>query len=160
MSTEKKSRWTADAASRSSRGAATSETSHATRSQAPILVAEDDSEMRTVLCEALEAEGYRVVAVEDGEMLARHLKTGCQDDQSARYALVISDIRMPGETGLSVLEDLRSRDWATPVILMTAFGSDAAHEESRRVGANVILDKPFELDHLIRIVKRVVPRDG
>jgi DNA-binding NtrC family response regulator len=130
------------------------------RSQATILIAEDDSEMRTVLCEALEDEGYRVVSVEDGEMLARCLKDGCRRDESASFALVISDIRMPGETGLSVLEDLRSRDWATPVILMTAFGSHAAHEESRRIGANVILDKPFELDHLLSIVKRVVPLDS
>lgn len=113
--------------------------------------------MRRVLCDRLEIEGYRVIAIEDGKTLAQCLRTGRCHDQAVAFDLVISDIRMPGESGLAVLEDLRHRDWATPVILITAFGDHETHEESRRVGANVILDKPFELDHLLNIVKRVVP---
>lgn len=122
-----------------------------------VVVAEDEPEMRAILRDVLENEGYRVVAVQDGKALEQCLKTGRCHDQDVPFDLVISDIRMPGETGLSVLEDLRNRDWATPVILITAFGDVETHEESRRLGANVILDKPFELDHLVNIVKRVVP---
>ena len=63
--------------------------------------------------------------------------------------LIVTDIRMPGQTGLSIVEGLRNGSkpgsWRIPVMLMTAFGDAETHAEAKRLGA-VIFDKPFDLD--------------
>jgi DNA-binding NtrC family response regulator len=62
--------------------------------------------------------------------------------------LIISDVRMPGVSGLDVLATLRREDWSTPVILMTAFGDLETRAEARRLGAKALFDKPFDVDDL------------
>jgi DNA-binding response OmpR family regulator len=53
---------------------------------------------------------------------------------------------MPGPSGLEVLARLREEEWATPVLLISAFDDDATHAEARRLGAVGVLHKPFDLD--------------
>lgn len=72
-------------------------------------------------------------------------------------AIIVTDVVMPGRTGLDVVSWLRSHDWATPVVLLTGFGSAEVHEDARRLGA-AIMDKPFELDALQRLVQSLVRR--
>jgi CheY-like chemotaxis protein len=122
-----------------------------------VLVAEDDYEMRRVVAAALREAGYQVFEVSDGDELERFLRTGRVDKQPLAVDLIVSDIRMPGTSGLTALADLRSEDWATPVILITAFGSPQTYREARRLGAATLLDKPFELDELVHAVRSIVP---
>jgi CheY-like chemotaxis protein len=115
-----------------------------------VLVAEDQREMRVLMSEVLRREGYEVLEAASGTELIDRLVTGLIADDDARAPdLIVTDVRMPGCTGLEVLARLRRNDWSTPVILITAFGDPATHEEAHRLGAAYVLDKPFELDDLV-----------
>lgn len=63
---------------------------------------------------------------------------------------------MPWASGLTVLAALRRYDWATPAILITAFGDDETHSEARRLGAAAVFDKPFDMRDLRRAARRVL----
>jgi FixJ family two-component response regulator len=58
---------------------------------------------------------------------------------------------------LELLADLRKSDWLLPVILITAFGDESVHDEGTRLGAAMVLDKPFDLEDLVDAVKTLVP---
>jgi DNA-binding response OmpR family regulator len=123
-----------------------------------VLVAEDDSEMRRLVVETLRKDGYDVTAVPDGGRLLTTLAHGFVDDGGSGLAdLVVTDIRMPGRSGMQVLEQLRASHWQMPVILMTAFGDPATRELARALGA-VLFDKPFDLDDLRRAVSTLLRR--
>ncbi|RKH16015.1 response regulator [Corallococcus sp. CA047B] len=113
-----------------------------------ILVADDQLEMRTLIRKMLVRRGYEVVEASDGPDLVRVLIDGLTADESRAPDLIITDVRMPGFTGLEVLARLRREQWNTPVILITAFGDAKLHGEAQRLGAAYVLDKPFELDEL------------
>jgi DNA-binding response OmpR family regulator len=121
-----------------------------------ILLAEDNDEMRTMLASILRRDGYVVIEAKDGRELVKHLSehgTG----EASDIDLVISDIRMPGASGLDVLAGLREVDWSMPVILITAFGSVDTKSRAGVLGAAILLDKPFELEDLRHAVRSVVP---
>jgi two-component system response regulator HydG len=67
-----------------------------------------------------------------------------------------SDVRMPGHSGLSVLEYLRSNDAVTPFVVITAFGDASTHAEATRLGAARVLDKPFDLNLLRQALVELV----
>ena len=71
--------------------------------------------------------------------------------------LVISDIRMPGASGLDVLATLHSANQPVPVVLMTAFGDRQTHEQALKMGEAALIDKPFELDELLSLANRLLP---
>jgi DNA-binding response OmpR family regulator len=123
---------------------------------ARVLLAEDDDEMRALVAAALRGDGYEVVEASDGGRLLVAI-TDAYADGSAREAfdLVVSDVRMPVSSGLSVLESLRKASWTTPVILMTAFGDDATRSRAEALGA-VLFDKPFDVDDLRTIALNLV----
>ncbi len=124
-----------------------------------ILLAEDDEEMRRLLAESLRADGYEVVEIADGRQLARSIDFHRSVIQRGRFFdvdLIISDIRMPGLSGLKVLRELRQYDQATPVILITAFGDDLTHSEGYRLDAEAVIDKPFDLDTFRAYVREVL----
>lgn len=110
-----------------------------------VLLAEDNPDMRDLLKGALRRDGYQVAAVPDGAALLAAIAARHPFRQTPE--LIISDVRMPKCSGLDVLKELRRHDWVTPVILITAFGDIDTHRQAARFGA-VVLDKPFDLDHL------------
>jgi DNA-binding response OmpR family regulator len=113
-----------------------------------ILLAEDDDEMRRLLAEALRKDGYDVMAIADGKRLLVALAgTMADSTHTGTWDLVLSDVRMPGHSGLQVLEEVRAARWQVPFILMTAFADDAAHAQARALGA-ILFDKPFDLGKL------------
>lgn len=123
-----------------------------------VLVAEDDPEMRDLIASALTDEGFDVLQARDGRELVEIL--GAMLPPTARLQppdVIITDIRMPGPSGLEGLAILRQSSWAVPVIVITAFGDLATHAEARRLGAAVVLDKPFDLDVLRTAVISVAP---
>jgi DNA-binding NtrC family response regulator len=116
-----------------------------------IVVAEDDDELRHLLAHRLRRAGAAVIEARTGLELVELLSppmTGGPVAARPRAELVISDLRMPGLTGLEVVALVRSVDWALPVILMTGFGDAEAHAEARRLGA-ALYDKPVDLDALV-----------
>jgi len=123
-----------------------------------VLVAEDDREMRVLVADALRRDGYQVTEAESGSQLAEILGTDLLGGhEGSPIDLIISDIRMPGFSGLAVLRHLRRADWAMPFILITAYGDDETHQEARRLGAAAVFDKPFDVDDLRTLVLNIVP---
>jgi two-component system response regulator (stage 0 sporulation protein F) len=116
------------------------------RIPARIFVAEDDDEMRLLLSEAFVYDGYDVVDLASGRelfnLLHRAIELGKEPD------IVVSDIRMPGMTGLEVLNRIRDKGLKMPVVLITAFGDEETLNAASRMGATAVFNKPFDIDDL------------
>jgi len=123
-----------------------------------VLLAEDDQQMRVFLAEVLMQEGYHVTLCENGWELLAQLSSfivGGQGHQD--IDVVVSDIRMPGVSGLEVLEGGNENREFPPMILITAFGDLDTHATALQFGAAAILDKPFDVDDLLRELQAVAP---
>lgn len=118
----------------------------ATEALAPLLVVEDDGEMRDLLTEALLEEGYRAESVGDGAEALIRLRT-------ESFSAIVLDQRMPGLSGLDILPGLRTICPDTPVILITAFGDDRTRGEAIEKGACACLLKPFPMAELFRAIR-------
>lgn len=123
-----------------------------------VIVAEDDPEMRRLLTATIAADGYDVTNADTGPALL--MAIGRFGQENALPALIVSDIRMPGRSGLQVLQWLRDAGWQVPVILITAFGGDEVMEQATHLGAACVLSKPFDLDDLRTTVARLAPCDA
>ncbi|MDV2858757.1 sigma-54 dependent transcriptional regulator [Oceanimonas sp. CAM02] len=114
-----------------------------------ILLVEDDAALRELLEEELEAEGYRVTACGDAEQGLHWLQTQPPD-------LLISDLRLPGKDGLSLLPALKAQDMPPAVLIITAFGSVQQAVKALQAGADDFLTKPLEMDHFLLTVSRLL----
>jgi DNA-binding response OmpR family regulator len=122
-----------------------------------VLLAEDDYEFRRLLTTAFRRWGYEVIEARDANELNALIRSHLFDPHvPAVVDLLVSDIRMPGGTGLLALAELRERNWSTPVVLMSAFSDAVAHAEALRLGAT-LLDKPFPLSTLHDLVGELEP---
>lgn len=122
-----------------------------------VLLAEDDEELRKLLADSLRAEGFTVTECPNGLALVETLVSGLEGEGRS-FDLIVSDVRLPGVTGLSVLEGLYEWDQlgSVPVVLITAFGEPRVHEFARRFGAVSVLEKPFEMAALMSVVREVI----
>jgi len=118
-----------------------------------ILLAEDDKELRELLALVLETAGYHVCQCSNGEQLMSRLT------ESSSLNLVISDVRMPGLSGLEVLARRNRKMQQVPFICMTAFGDAQTHSRARHLGAVATIDKPFDLDEMMELVAHVCLRN-
>ena len=116
---------------------------------ARILVAEDEIGIRTALSLLLEEEGYQVTTASDGRE-AIEVVRGRDID------LVVSDIRMPGMSGLQFLEEVRKLPYGPEIILITAYGSVETAIQAMKKGARDFLLKPFSNDMMKMTVRRVL----
>ena len=121
-----------------------------------VLLAEDDTEMRSMLADELRRDGYDVLQASDGAEVTVLLSALRNTPKEAPEAIIM-DVRMPARTGLELLADLRKNDWRVPVILITAFGGREVHEKARQLGAQAVLDKPFDVDDLQTALLRSLP---
>jgi DNA-binding response OmpR family regulator len=128
-----------------------------TRPVPKILIAEDDEEMRTLLALYLEKAGYDVLSCSNGTDLVRYVSTLFSPFRHEEISLVVSDIRMPGFSGLEVLREMQGFMGFPPMILITAFGDETIHAEAERYGAKAIFDKPFDIEELLARVQEIVP---
>jgi DNA-binding response OmpR family regulator len=124
-----------------------------TRCAPHILLAEDDHEMRSLLALSLRRAGFRVTSCRDGSDLLSQLTPFILHQAPVGFDLIVSDIRMPLITGLEILEDLPQREGFPPIILITAFGDQHTHERARELGAAATLDKPFNIEDLLALVR-------
>jgi two-component system response regulator (stage 0 sporulation protein F) len=123
---------------------------------ARILLAEDDDEMRKLLAQALCEDRYEVIQCHDGGEFLVRLQSFIIDKHSVDFDVIISDIRMPGLTGLEILKDLHECRGFPPMILITAFGDKETHAKAEKFGAAAIFDKPFEIDDLLAKVREII----
>lgn len=114
-----------------------------------ILLAEDDEIMRISVYDQLIQSGWQVDEAEDGLQARRLLDKN-------NYQLVVSDIRMPGMDGLSLLLHIKEQTPETDVIIMTAYGSVDDAIDCLRQGASDYILKPFDMDDLIIRVNRLL----
>ena len=114
-----------------------------------IIVVEDEKIVRVSLVDALKAEGYTVLSVEDGNDAVAALEGG-------QFSLVITDIRLPGAGGLEILRKSLAESPATPVVMMTAYGNIKDAVEAMRLGAFDYITKPFDLDEMLLTVGRAL----
>jgi CheY-like chemotaxis protein len=110
-------------------------------------VAEDDAEMRELMVGALQRDEYEVRGLGSGLALFDELRRMRADD-TPMPALIVSDMRMPGLDGLSLLSRVRGWGLSVPFILVTAFASEETMAEARAGGATAVFSKPFDVDDL------------
>lgn len=115
-----------------------------------ILIVDDDREIRALLQEYLQRNGYRVTTLPDGRELHATLR-------QARPDLVVLDLMLPGEDGLSLCRDLRSHS-QVPVIMLTARGEETDRIVGLEMGADDYLPKPFNPRELLARIKAVLRR--
>ncbi len=116
-----------------------------------VLVADDEPLARDFLAEALSAHGLEVVTAPDGEEATRLFADGDFD-------LVLTDFRLPGLDGLSVLKEIRERSPGVPVVLVTAHGSVDVAVRAMRLGAADFLQKPFSPEAIDALLARLGAR--
>ncbi|OPX39652.1 MAG: sigma-54-dependent Fis family transcriptional regulator [Desulfobacteraceae bacterium 4484_190.3] len=118
-----------------------------------ILVVDDEPSMRIALSESLKSCGYKVETSESGaDALAKF--------QEGKFEVVITDMRMPGMGGMEVLRGIKKISSGTPVIVITAYGTVNTAVEAMKEGAADFIMKPFSVDHLESLVKKVVAEKG
>jgi CheY-like chemotaxis protein len=101
-------------------------------------------------------DGHEVVAVASGNELLALLESSAARGAAWAFDLVVTDMRMPGRSGLEILRSLSQSAAAPPFVLITAFGSEELHEEAQQLGVAATLDKPFDLDDLRRTIDTVL----
>ena len=117
-----------------------------------VLIVEDDDSTGEMLASAINDErGYRAVRVEDADEALRALSTVSPD-------VLVMDIRLPGMSGLELYDRIRSDERLrhVPVVFETATAKEHAGELRRR-GIATYVKKPFDLEELVRFVKRLAP---
>jgi two-component system OmpR family response regulator len=115
-----------------------------------LVIVDDDREIRTLLSQYLEKHDFRTTAVPDGKEMRRVM-------ERSRVDLVVLDLMLPGEDGLSICRELRTRS-QVPVIMLTARGEDVDRIVGLELGADDYLPKPFNPRELLGRIRAVLRR--
>jgi two-component system response regulator HydG len=113
-----------------------------------ILVAEDEDITLKHLVKSLQKEGYLTVGTQNGEDALRKI-------DSDHFDLLITDIKMPGLTGIELLDKVKERQLESEVIIITGFGSIGSVVDAMKKGAYDYVTKPFNLDELLLKVGKI-----
>ena len=116
-----------------------------------ILIVDDDAEIRSLLSQYLTKNGLRVTAVADGRAMWRALDAG-------RIDLIVLDLMLPGEDGLTLCRNLRAKSSDIPVIMLTARGEETDRIVGLEMGADDYLAKPFSARELLARIKAILRR--
>ncbi len=131
--------------------------SPALRRRARILVAEDDDAFRELLMTTLHNAGHDAVELEDGSELQDYLSL-MQTNALVAPDVILTDLRMPGSTGLEVVRRARSAGLKCPIVLLTAFPAPEVFDEAQAIGQITVLGKPIELEQVVECVNDLVAR--
>ena len=115
----------------------------------PVWIIDDDQSIRWVFEKALEREGIDYRSFSSAQPALERLKT--EPPQ-----VVVSDIRMPGASGLAFMETLKAQLPATPIIIMTAYSDLDSAVAAFQGGAFEYLPKPFDVDHAVELIRRAL----
>ena len=127
-----------------------------------VLLAEDDEDFRSLLSLLLRAEGYHVVEAEDGDMLLEHLIDAFAwgSDRTLGYDAIITDVLMPGFSGLDVLQAFHRSTASTAVIVMSAFDDARFARSARALGAAAFFSKPLDTQELLKSLAVALDRSS
>ena len=117
-----------------------------------VLIVEDDEEIATLVAKYLGANEYRVTNAREGREMQRVLHGGGHVD------LMVLDLNLPGEDGLSICRRLRGQDSRIPIIILTARGEDIDRIIGLELGADDYLAKPFNPRELLARIRAVLRR--
>src|SRR5258708_21150726 len=117
-----------------------------------LLIVDDDKEICTLLSQFMTQHGYRVSVAHEGRSMMQNL-------ESARIDLVVLDIMLPGESGLSLCRRVRSSA-TVPIIMLTAVGSETDRIVGLELGADDYLAKPFNARELLARIRSELRRAG
>ena len=116
-----------------------------------ILIVDDDTRIRQLLTQYLSQNGYRVTAAQDADDARRKM-------DGLEFDMLVLDVMMPGENGLSLARDLRQRDRDVPILMLTARSETEQRIEGLDAGADDYLGKPFDPRELLLRIGNVVRR--
>jgi len=114
-----------------------------------ILVVDDEESLREMLKEFLEGEGMLVELAQNGREALEKLRSLSLD-------LILLDLRMPGMSGIEVLQEIKKEEPELPVVVITAYGSVDNAVETLKMGAFDFITKPFKLEELLNIISRAL----
>jgi two-component system, NtrC family, response regulator AtoC len=117
-----------------------------------VLIVDDEQNLRHMLQTLLKREGYEPVGVAsvDGALM---------ELEDRPYDVVITDLRMPGQSGMELVDEIRRRKMETTVVVMTAYGSRDIAIEAMKHGAYDYISKPFEADELVLLLRKAEERE-
>jgi two-component system response regulator TctD len=117
----------------------------ATKGRARVLIVEDNAPLRKLMADTLKVEGYAVSEAFDASSMREYMCAGRPEkDPGEFFDLLITDIQMPEENGITSLAILRSKGCNVPAVVVTAFPELASHERANELQAT-LLPKPFTL---------------
>ncbi|EJC65736.1 response regulator with CheY-like receiver, AAA-type ATPase, and DNA-binding domains [Alcaligenes faecalis subsp. faecalis NCIB 8687] len=116
-----------------------------------VLIVEDDANVRLGCSQTLQLEGIRVEEAESAEQALRLLHNGWP-------GIVVSDVRLPGADGMSLLQQLQQLDSDLPVVLITGHGDVSMAVQAMKMGAYDFIEKPFSPEHFVQVVSRALDR--
>jgi two-component system response regulator AtoC len=117
-----------------------------------VLIVDDEQNLRHMLQTLLKREGYEPVGVSSVEGALMEL-------EDRPYDIVITDLRMPGQSGMDLVDEIRRRNMDTTVVVMTAYGSRDIAIEAMKRGAYDYISKPFEADELVLLLRKAEERE-
>jgi DNA-binding NtrC family response regulator len=128
-----------------------------TLARTPILVVDDDADIRLALEMLLQYDGYEVWTAKDGEEALRRLDA--EEAKGRRAALVITDLKMPNLDGIGLLEKVQARAAPLPVVLVSGHGDVSTAVDAMRRGAINFLEKPLD-ENRVRVTIRTALREN
>ena len=123
-----------------------------------ILVADDEPGIRGSLQLILAARGHSVDTAENGGEALEKVRAAVAEDRPPQ--LLVTDIQMPGLSGLEMLETLRQEGIDLPTLVISGYGDRESVAELRRHGCRHFIDKPFNPDQVVEAVQRVLEDAG
>jgi two-component system alkaline phosphatase synthesis response regulator PhoP len=121
-----------------------------------ILVVDDEEHMLNTVRFILESDGFGTMTARNAEE-ARELALSLKA-KGEQLELILTDIQMPGITGVDLVDQLRGLGVRAPVLVMTGYNSKATADELRRKGLGEVLEKPFEEEELLVRVRLLCER--
>ena len=114
-----------------------------------VIVVDDNRDLGMLTSEILVEKGFRVNIAFDGEIALAKIK-------QKPYDVMILDYRLPGISGLTVLKKTHQIRPNLRTIMISAFGDDSTRARAKELGAYAFLDKPFDIDGLVKVVKKAL----
>lgn len=114
-----------------------------------LLIIEDKESMLRMLTELFKEEGMNVFTARDGPEALKKIK-------DEKIDVILTDLKLPSMDGITILKEVKAIDSSIPVIVMTAYGSIETAVNAMKLGATDFITKPFNTDHLVMVIKRVL----
>lgn len=121
-----------------------------------ILVVDDEQNMLNTLAFILESAKYQVTTAAEGQQALEEILAARENGHPVD--LLITDLRLPGLTGLQLIDELHYLKIKIPVLLITAYGNRSLFRELKRTGCADYLDKPFDYKELVKRVDLLVEK--